>query len=82
MSRAYQEYGIGGSGYLWFGVQSVTDLGSQDDAQLLRGYFAIKLDAGRGALFEAFQQRMLSQPSTAGNDITGCDLGTDDDGIH
>ena len=78
--RAYQEYGIGGDGFLWFGLQPVTELGSQYDASLLRGYFAITLDRGRGPVFEGFERRMLAQPSTAGSDVDGCDLETDDEG--
>ena len=78
--RAYDEFGIGGDGYLWFGLQTLTDLGDGTASiGLLKGYFAIALSAGQGALYERFEENMMAEPSTTG-DAGVCSAEMDDQG--
>jgi hypothetical protein len=77
--RAWEEHALGGQGFLWFGLQTLSDLGDGAATSLLKGYFALALSGGEGPLFEAYQQRVLDQASTAGAD-GACSGETDDDG--
>ena len=84
--RAYEQFGMGGEqGFLWFGLSSISDLGSSVSssvsAMLLKGYFAISVSGGQGPIYEAFEQRMKQLPSTAGSN-SACDLRQDDDGNY
>ena len=89
LRTAYENYGLGGEGYLWLGGDAFVSSGLwESDAVLasnlalrervLRGFFSVASVVPTSASYQDYLARRQRLPSTTG-DGTSCDLETDDD---